>query len=112
MGLSNDQIQEKVKSRPSFEDIQRGIRHQKRLRFHSDIVLSKYDYQEAYDDFIRWVGRDKPELLPKDKFDRFCSLLRMPLPTIELTKSIYARLHKVFSSQDAFFNYDKGEFRP
>ena len=77
MGLSNDQIQERVKSRPSFEDIQRGIKHQKRLRFHSDIVLSKYDYQEAYDDFIQWVGRDKPELLPADKFARFCSLLRM-----------------------------------
>ena len=106
MGLSNDQIQNIVKSRPNLRDIERGIRHQKRLRFHSDTVLSKSDFRDAYSEFTRWVGVDKPEMLPKDKFDRFLTLLRPPIPTIELTESVYSRLLKVFHSQDAFFSYD------
>ena len=106
MGLSNEQIQNIVKSRPSYQEIQKGIRHQQRLRFHSDTVLTKDDYRDAYTEFTRWIGVDKPELLPGDKFERFKQLIRPPIPTIELTESVYSRLHKVFHSQDAFFSYD------
>jgi len=106
MGLLNEKIQEIVRSRPGIEEIQRGIKHQERLRFHSDIVLSKFGYQDAYNDFTGWIGRETPELLPRDKFDRFLQLLRPPIPTIELTGSVYSRLFKVFASQDAFFSYD------
>ena len=106
MGLSNEEIQKIVKSRPSFQEIQKGIRHQQRLRFHSDTVLTKDDYRDAYNEFTKWIGVDKPELLPGDKFDRFRQLIRPPIPTIELTETVYSRLHKVFHSQDAFFSYD------
>ncbi len=106
MGLSNDQIQKLVRERPSQREIQRGINHQRRLRFHTDTVLQKSDYFDAYLEYKRWIGEESPELLPRDKFDRFLHLLKPPIPTIELVESIYSRLHKVFRSQDAFFNYE------
>lgn len=106
MGLSNDKIQEILKSSRSQEEINRGIRHQNRLRFHSDTTIQKTDFREAYREYIDWIGVEAPEILPKDKFARFLHLLRAPIPTIELTESIYSRLLKVFHSQDSFFNYE------
>jgi len=52
------------------------------------------------------VGNEKPEILPQDKFARFKQFLRPPIPTIELTESIYSRLFRIFFSQDNFFNYE------
>jgi len=106
MGLSNDQIKEIIKSQPHQREIAKGIRHQQRLIFHSETILDTSDFREAYNEFTRWVGSDTPELLPYDKFKRFLHLLRPPLPTIELTESIYSRLFKVFFSQDNFFHYE------
>ena len=106
MGLSNEQIQKIVKSRPNQQSIQRGISHQSRLRFHSDTVLHERDSSSAYIDFTQWVGGGSFPVLPRDKFDRFLQLLRFPLSTVELTESIYSRLRKVFDSQDAFYNYE------
>lgn len=110
MGLSNEQIQEKVKNRQRIQEIQKGIEHQNRLRFHSVTALSESDFSnnnnDAYLNFTKWIGIDKPELLPDDKYSRFIRLLQPPIPTNELTESIYSRLRKVFHSQDAFFNYE------
>ena len=106
MGLSNEQIQKIVKSRPNQKCIQRGISHQSRLRFHSDTTLDERDQSEAYRVFTQWIGVQQPPILPKDKFDRFLQLLRFPLSTVEITESIYSRLRKVFDSQDAFYNYE------
>jgi hypothetical protein len=52
-----------------------------------------------------WIGNRHPELLAKDKFERFEQLLKAPIQTIELTESIYSRLFRVFKGQDSFFNY-------
>jgi len=106
MVLSNDQIKEIVKSPLHQEEIQRGIHHQSRLRFHTDTVLKKSDFDNAYSEFTNWVGRQSPELLPQDKFKRFLQLLKPPFPTNELVESIYSRLYRVFFSQDNFFHYE------
>jgi hypothetical protein len=44
--------------------------------------------------------------LPKDKVQRFKQLITIPLPTIELTESIFSHLNSVFKGQDAFFRYE------
>ena len=106
MVLSNEQIKEIVKSQPHQQEIQRGIFHQNRLRFHSETVLKKDDFQDAYKAFTNWVGLEPPELLPSDKFNRFLQLLKPPFPTVELTESIYSKLFKVFFSQDSFQHYE------
>jgi len=106
MGLSNDQIKEIVKSQLHQQEIQKGISHQQRLKFHSETILDTSDFQEAYNNFTSWVGNKTPELLPHDKFMRFLQLLQPPLPTVELTESIYSRLFRVFFSQDNFSHYE------
>ena len=106
MGLSNDQIKKIASSRPHEEEIQRGIQHQQRLKFHSETVIRKTDFREAYRDFTDWVGNETPEILPRDKFERFKQLIRPPIPTIELTESIYSRLFRIFFSQNNFFHYE------
>jgi len=106
MGLSNEKIQEILNHRESQREIERGIKHQNRLRFHSDTTIQKTDFREAYREYIEWIGVQAPEILPKDKFARFLTLLRAPIPTVELTESIYSRLLKVFHSQDSFYNYE------
>ena len=76
MGLSNDKIREIAKDRPHQKEIQKGVSHQERLKFHSETILNESDFGDAWWNFTTWVGRSAPELLPKDKFARFLQLLQ------------------------------------
>ena len=108
MPLSNEQIQKIVKENRNQKELQLGIRHQERLRFHVETILNKDDLSDYYLDFKKWLGApqdNEPELLAKDKFDRLVSLIRAPIQTIELTESIHSRLYRIFFAQDSYFNY-------
>lgn len=105
MHLSNEKIQELVKTKPNEKELQAGVKHQERLRFHTETVLNKNDLSGYYRDFKSWICSEDPEILAPDKQDRFFQLLSTPIPTIELTESIFSRLHRVFQSQDSYFNY-------
>ncbi|MCK5603076.1 hypothetical protein KAR91_14425 [Candidatus Pacearchaeota archaeon] len=105
MHLSNDQIREIVKGRSQRKEIEAGILHQERLRFHTETTLHKNDLSPYYTEFLNWIGEEDPEILAKDKFDRFRQLIKAPIQTIELTESIYSKLFRVFHSQDSYFNY-------
>lgn len=76
------------------------------MRFHTETVLRRNELSPYYGEFIDWIGSEKPELLPKEKIERFKQLMTCPLPTIELTESITTALSRVFDAQDAFFRYD------
>lgn len=108
MPLSNDQIRQIVKEKRNLKEIQSGISHQDRLKFHSETILDKLNLSDYYLEFKKWLGApdgNEPELLAKDKFDRLISLIRAPIQTIELTESIYSRLYRIFFAQDSYFNY-------
>lgn len=108
MPLSKEQIQQIVKERRNEKELQAGISHQDRLKFHVETILNKTDLSPYYDDFKAWLGSpgdNEPELLAKDKYDRLVSLIRAPIQTIELTESIYSRLFRIFYAQDSYFNY-------
>ena len=105
MPLSNDQIQELVRRRRDQREIDQGVRHQERLRFHTETILHKNDLSPYYTDFLGWIGERKPEILALDKFNRFKQLIKAPIQTVELTESIYSRLFRIFFSQDSYFNY-------
>ena len=106
MPLSNDQIQQIVKENRNQKEVQQGIKHQERLRFHTETILHKTELSPYYKaGFLDWIGEEHPEILAKDKFERFEQLIKAPIQTIELTESIYSRLFRVFFSQNAFFNY-------
>jgi len=105
MPLSNEQIQELIKNPRNQEKIKKGIKHELRLKFHTETCLSKWEFSEAYLDWTQWIGSTEPELLPKDKVTRIQQLIRPPIQTTELTESIFSRLYRVFISSDSFFEY-------
>lgn len=105
MVLSNQQVQKLFLDRPRKKEVDIGIKHQERLRFHTETVIRKDQLSPYYRAYENWILSTKPELLPKDKAERFKQLLTVPLPTIELTESIFSHLSNVFHSQDSFFKY-------
>lgn len=105
MELSNEKIRDLVKTRPHQREINKGVQHQKRLRFHTQTTLRKSDFDSAYSEFSQWLSIEKPELLPEDKASRILQLIRPPICTIELTESIFSKLGKIFHSNDAFFDF-------
>jgi rRNA pseudouridine-1189 N-methylase Emg1 (Nep1/Mra1 family) len=104
--LSNQEVQKLYQERPRKKEVEIGITHQDRLRFHTETVISKDKLSPYYRTYENWIISNKPELLPKDKAERFKQLLTVPLPTIELTESITSQLGNVFTAQDSFFRYD------
>lgn len=105
MELTNETIRDLIKRRPHQKEIEKGIKHQKRLKFHTQTALNKWDFDSAYIDFSYWISTEQPELLPKDKAARILQLIRPPICTVELTESIFSKLNKIFHSNDAFFDY-------
>jgi len=105
MELSKEQIKNLVETRPHKREIQKGVSHQQRLRFHTQTTLSKWDFSSAYNDFKHWIATESPSLLPADKTTRILQLIRAPISTVELTESIFSKLRKIFHAQDSFFDY-------
>jgi len=103
--LSEENIKQLVQDRPNKDYIDAGVKHQERLRLHSELILHKSNLPKAYNELIAWLGSRAPELLPEDKMARFKQLCTTPLPTVSLTGDIYTYLYRVFEAQDAFSRY-------
>lgn len=104
--LTIEEIKELVKTQPHKKEIERGKAHQNRLRFHTETELVKSELSPYYNEFIGWICTEKPELLPKDKVERFKQLLTCPLSTNQLTEAIFTNLSRVFESQDRYYRWD------
>lgn len=106
--LSNQEVQQLYKDRPRKKEVDIGIKHHDRLRFHTETVIKREQLvlNPYYHIYERWIIYNNPELLPKDKAERFRQLITYPLPTIELTESIFSHLSNVFKAQDSFFRYE------
>jgi len=103
--LSNTEIQKLFLERPRKKEIDIGIKHNDRLRFHTETVINKSQLSPYYQTYIDWISSKQPELLPTDKIERFKQLFTVPVPTVELTESIFSHLGNVFKGQDAFNRY-------
>ena len=103
--LSNTEIQALFQERPRKKEIDIGIKHNDRLRFHTETVINKSQLSPYYQTYIDWISSRQPELLPTDKIERFKQLFTVPVPTVELTESIFSHLGNVFKGQDAFNRY-------
>ena len=104
--LTEAQIKELIDTHPHRREIERAKVHQSRLKFHTDTEILKTELSEYHNVFIAWICAEQPELLPKDKVERFKQLMTCPLPTVQLTESIGVALSGVFDGQDAFNRYD------
>lgn len=101
------EILKRVQSEKNKALIAAAIRHENRLRFHSDTNIDNYvsnaniTAYEGVNVFLAWVQ----SLLPAEKFNIFLSLFRYPVLTNDLTDSIYSELKRVFRGRDSSFNY-------
>lgn len=101
MGLQREQIRGIVKRPGKTAVIRKAMKHQARLRFHTESFMDPMDISAPFTEFADWVQK----LIPKDKFRVFLSLFRFPTQNVELTGKIYEELERVFDGRDASFSY-------
>jgi len=100
MGLSVEQIQDYLEKPLNKESLDKAIRHEGRLRFHTEKSMDT-KFSPALTSFLSFVD----DLIPKDKVKIFRSLLKYPIQTTSLTDNIYRELEKIFDSRNASFTY-------
>lgn len=84
----------------SLQTKQKAIRHQNRIKFHTDIQIKEHVSQPLLE-FLTHVQN----LLPKDKYATFKELLSFPLPTNDITSICFEKLSKIFDGRNVAFNY-------
>ena len=77
--------------------IRKAIKHQARLRFHTESYIDPMDISMPFTEFAEWVQK----LIPKDKYRIFLSLFKFPTQNIELTGKIYGELERVFDGRNS-----------
>ena len=102
MQLEKNQVQAIIQNRPKRNLLENAERHQNRLRLHGETEIENIRSNPAFIDLLTWVE----SYLTRDKFNRFCQLLRLPVVSLEITKDIYQEYQRVFDGQNPFFNYE------
>lgn len=107
MGLELSQIKEILQKPRNSKIISHAIRLQNRLRFHSEPNISLFDAGQPVTEFLTWVSH----LLPKDKYNVFLHLFKMPLATTAVVEDVYRELERVFHSRNysAFYQFKDSE---
>lgn len=100
MGLNLEQIKNELKENRNGRVLSQARAHQERIKLHTDATMS-VRYTQPLSDFLSFVEA----LLPKDKFKMFKTLMRYPLPTNEVTSTIFDKLSKVFEGQNPSSSY-------
>lgn len=104
--LSEKQIKKLLEERPNKKLLDAAIRHENRLSLHSEMIVHKEHLSPYYTQLLLWLGSEQPELLPKDKIERFKQLCTTPIATLGLTDAIFADLSRIFTGVDAFYRCD------
>ena len=101
MGLKKSEIQEILKSPKQRIPLQKAIKHERRLRFHTESYMDASEIKGALSDFLNWVKG----LIPKDKYNVFLSLFTYPTPVVQETSLIFNELERVFDGKNPAFDY-------
>jgi len=102
MQLSKNQVQNLIEKRPKRQLLQNAERHQNRLKLHGETEIESIRTNPAYIELLSWVE----SFLTRDKYNRFCQLLRLPVVSLEITQDIYQEYFRIFEGQNPFFNYE------
>ena len=97
MALLREQIKEILRKPEKTGIIRKAIKHQARLRFHTESYIDPMDISMPFTEFAEWVQK----LIPKDKYRIFLSLFKFPTQNIELTGKIYGELERVFDGRNS-----------
>ena len=102
MQLSKNQVQNLIQKRPKRQLLQNAERHQNRLKLHGETEIESIRTNPAYIELLSWVE----SFLTRDKYNRFCQLLRLPVVSLEITQDIYQEYFRIFEGQNPFFSYE------
>ena len=102
MQLQKNQVQNLIQKRPKRQLLQNAERHQNRLKLHGETEIESIRTNPAYIELLSWVE----SFLTRDKYNRFCQLLRLPVVSLEITQDIYQEYFRIFEGQNPFFSYE------
>lgn len=102
MQLQKNQVQSLIEKRPKKQLLQNAERHQNRLKLHGETEIESIRTNPAYVELLSWVE----SFLTRDKYKRFCQLLRLPVVSLEITQDIFQEYFRIFEGQNPFFNYE------
>ncbi len=100
MPLSAEKIRKLIAKPRIRRTKELAIHHQNRIKFHTDIQ-TRYQWTQPLSEFLAHVEK----MLPHDKFQTFCELLRYPLATTNITAICFEKLSKIFDGRNLAFNY-------
>lgn len=101
MALELNQIKQILQKPTKRQTIQKAVNMQRRLRFHTETNIAVSDINQPTTIFLDWVKH----LLPKDKFNIFLQLFKLPLPTPAVVEDVYRELERVFYSRNSSSSY-------
>lgn len=101
MVLDLKQIKEILQKPIKGSLIQKASVMQKRLRFHTETHISRFDLDQPTSIYLDWVKN----FLPKDKFNVFLQLFKFPLQTPAVVEDCYRELERVFYSRNYSSTY-------
>lgn len=101
MALELNQIKQILQKPTKRQLIQKAVKLQRRLRFHTETNIVTSDINQPASLFLDWVK----SLLPKDKYNTFLQLFRFPLPTPAVVEDVYRELERVFYSRNSSSSY-------
>lgn len=102
MQLQKNQVQSLIEKRPKKQLLQNAERHQNKLKLHGETEIESIRTNPAYVELLSWVE----SFLTRDKYKRFCQLLRLPVVSLEITQDIFQEYFRIFEGQNPFFNYE------
>ena len=102
MSLQKEQIQKILEEQPKRKLFENAVRHQNRLKLHSESQIESVGKNNAFDELFAWVK----SYLTDDKFNRFIQLMRFPVVSLEITQDIFTEYKRIFDGQNPFFNYE------
>ena len=101
MALELNQIKQILQKPTKRQVIQKAVNMQRRLRFHTEANIAISDINQPITIFLDWVK----SLLPKDKYNIFLQLFKLPLPTPSVVEDVYRELERVFYSRNSSSSY-------
>lgn len=97
--LTASQVNEIINNPTPHPEIAEAVREEQRAKFHTEPVsVSGNSYRTK---FLEWVAA----IIDKSKLSVFTHLLGEPVPTIDVTESIFNEVGKIFDGQDRFVGY-------
>lgn len=101
MALELNQIKQILLKPTKRQVIQKAVKMQRRLRFHTETNIAVSDANQPTTEFLDWVRT----LLPKDKYNIFLQLFKFPLSTPAVVEDVYRELERVFYSRNSSSAY-------